>query len=112
MNITFMMMNTLNMKQMHIDQELKLTTCRKSAIDIQCVKPQIQAHLNKVPKRRDHKRSEASQYLQRYRSFVPSKLTTLNRPEPYFMQWKSASQSMNTYILQHKYMHKNPKNAI
>ena len=52
----FKMMNTLNMKQKHIVQELNLTDCRKSEIEIHGIKPKIRAHWNKVPKRRDFKR--------------------------------------------------------
>ena len=35
------MMNTMNMKQKHIVQELKLTDCRKLEIEIQGIKPKI-----------------------------------------------------------------------
>lgn len=56
MNIVFKMTNTMNMKQKHIVQELKLTDCRKLEIEIHGIKPKIQARWNKVPKRRDFKR--------------------------------------------------------
>ena len=58
MNIVFMMMNTLDMKKIQKAQELKLTDCQKAEIEIHCVKPQIQAHRNKAPKRRCFKRSK------------------------------------------------------
>ena len=37
----FTMVNTLNKKQIQQVQELKLTDCKNSEIEIQCVKPQI-----------------------------------------------------------------------
>ena len=44
MNIMLMVMNTLNMKQIHKTQELKLTECKKSGMERHCINPQIQAH--------------------------------------------------------------------
>ena len=69
MNIVLTMINTLNMKQMHIDQELKLTECRKSTIDIQCVEPQLRPHRNKIPKRRDLQRSKGLSISSKVRVF-------------------------------------------
>ena len=58
MNIVFTVMKTRNMKQIQKAQELKLADCGKLEMEIHCIKLQIQAHQNNVPKRRDFKRSK------------------------------------------------------
>ena len=80
------MVNTLNKKQIQQVQELKLIDCKNLENEIQCVKPQIQVHWNKVPKRRDFKRSKVlllSSKVQVLPYYIPTKLTALNMLGPY-----------------------------
>ena len=82
----FTMVNTLNKKQIQQVQELKLTDCKNLENETQCVKPQIRVHWNKVPKRRDIKRSKVLSLSSKVRVllyYVPAKLTALNMMGPY-----------------------------
>ena len=52
LNIMFTMVNTLNKEQIQPNQELRGRESKNSKIEIQFIQPQIQAHWNKVPRRR------------------------------------------------------------
>ena len=58
MNNMFTMMNTLYLKRMHTNQKEMLIDWRKSQIEIQCVKPQIQDQTNKILTSKDFTRSK------------------------------------------------------
>lgn len=82
MNV-FMMMNTMNIKQIRRTQELKLTKCKKSRMERHCVNPKSKPTKTKHQIKEILRDLRVSPYLQRYGYYVPTKLTTLNMLEPY-----------------------------
>ena len=54
----FTIVITLNKEKIQPNQEQKEREGKNSNNEIQLIQPQVQAHRNKVPKRRDFKRSK------------------------------------------------------
>ena len=53
----FTIVNPLHLKRIQTNQREELTKIRKLEMEIQCVKPQIQDHSNKILASKDFKRS-------------------------------------------------------